>query len=325
MVLSTALLKALRRDFPGAVITVLASEGNYEVLKGNPNVDELLIYRGFIRFVREILTRDYDLAIDPFITYELKQAFMTYISRARYRVGFESVGREVFFNLRGAAISPPKRMIEHLLDLAEALGGSRDGCEPEIFLSKEEMEEARARMEGAGVRSGEIKIAFHPGAHYPSQRWPAEAFGKVAKQVRDSKGVRICLFLANGEEGLLEGFKAGLGGEPIAFTGIGLREFISLLSQCHLLVCNNSGPLHIASALKIPTVSIMGPTVFPLWLPWGEDHVVIRKDIGCSPCNKAVCKAHKCMESITVEEVFEAVRSQIERRLICHLSSVRQN
>jgi ADP-heptose:LPS heptosyltransferase len=86
---------------------------------------------------------------------------------------------------------------------------------------------------------------------------------------------------------------------------------MALLSRCDLLVCNNSGPMHIAAALKVSTVSMIGPTVTPLWLPYGENNIVINKALSCSPCNRAVCKEHQCMTSITVDEVLEAVKTQI--------------
>ncbi|MEK7846329.1 MAG: glycosyltransferase family 9 protein, partial [Nitrospinota bacterium] len=91
----------------------------------------------------------------------------------------------------------------------------------------------------------------------------------------------------------------------------GLRVFISLLSHCHLLLCNNSGPLHIATALKIPTVSTMGPSVPYLWWPAGENNIVLRKEIECSPCNKGLCSGHECMELITIDDMMEAVEKQL--------------
>ena len=86
---------------------------------------------------------------------------------------------------------------------------------------------------------------------------------------------------------------------------------MALMSRCDLFIGNNSGPLHIASALKVRTVSMVGPTVTPLWLPTGKHDAVINKGLSCSPCNRAVCRDHECLESITVDEVFEAVESQI--------------
>jgi lipopolysaccharide heptosyltransferase II len=311
MVLLTAALKALRMVYPHARITVIASERNYEILDHNPNVDEVIIYKDFFRFIREIRTRRYDLVIDPFLTYELKQAFMTYIAGGKYRIGFEEAGREVFFNIRGPATFPPQRMVDHLLDLAELAGGKREGCEPEVFLSDMEIQWASEVLENKGIGTNELTIAIHPGAHYPSQRWPAERFGELARRILAQCEAKVILLGSSDEEGLLKAVKDSTGNDIQIFSCDNIREFMALLSRCDLLVCNNSGPLHIASALKVPTVSMIGPTVTPLWLPYGENNVVISKPLSCSPCNRAHCKDHKCMESITVDKVFEAVQKQI--------------
>jgi lipopolysaccharide heptosyltransferase II len=311
MVLSTAALKALRRGYPHAKITVLASERNFEILKHNPNVDKVLIYKGIPWFIREIRTQCYDLVIDPFVTYELKQALMTYLSGGKYRIGFEEAGREVFFNVRGPATSPPKRMVDHLLDLAVLAGGKREGCEPEVFLSDTEIQWANDALVEKEIRAHDLIIAIHPGAHYPSQRWPAERFGELSRTILERGEAQVILLGSQAEEVLLHDVKKIAGDGIQVFSGLKLRDLMALINRCDLLVCNNSGPLHVASALKVPTVSMIGPTVTPLWLPYGQHNAVIGKELSCSPCNRAHCKDHECMESITVDEVFKAVRSQI--------------
>src|SRR4030043_2891 len=311
MVLSTAPLKALRRCYPDARITVLASAGNYEILKHYPNVDEILIYKGIPWFIREIRPRGYDLVIDPFLTYELRQAFMTCLAGGKYRIGFEEAGREIFFNIRGPATFPPKRMVDHLLDLAQLAGGKREGCEPEVFLSDTERQWAIEALAEKEISANELTIAIHPGAHYPSQRWPAERFGELARRILEQGRAKVILLGSSDEEGLLKAAQKSAGEDVQIFSCSGIREFIALLSRCDLLVCNNSGPLHIASALKISTVSMIGPTVTPLWFPYGENNVVLNKRLSCSPCNRAICKDHECMESITVDEVLEEVKKQI--------------
>jgi len=330
MVLSTAVFKALKRRNPSAMLTVLASERNYEIILNNPNVDEILIYKGFGWFIKEVLARNFDLAMDPFFTYELKPAFMTYLSGAKYRIGFEESGREIFFNVRGPTILPEKNMVEHLLDLSKKVGAEREGCEPEIFLTEEEKKWTDKILAEKGIRKNDIVIAIHPGAYYPSQRWPAERFGEIAKRIHESgvrsqksevrskelseeSAIKVLLFGDKKEELLLRDVRNIAGEKAIIFCGLRLRQFMALLSHCNLLICNNSGPLHIASALRIPTISIMGPTFTPLWLPWGKNHIVIRKVLPCSPCNKAECEDHSCMNLITVEEVMDAVKSQVDK------------
>jgi lipopolysaccharide heptosyltransferase II len=311
MVLSTAALKALRKGYSRAKITVLASERNHEILKHNPNVDEILIYKGIPWFIREIRPRGYDLVIDPFVTHELRQAFMTCLAGGKYRIGFAQAGREIFFNVKGPTPSPSKRMVDHLLDLAQLAGGKREGCGPEVFLNDTEIEWAAEALAKNGISTNAVLIAIHPGAHYSSQRWPAERFGNVTRWTLEQNIAQVILLGSSDEEGLLEAVKKSSGEHIPIFPCDSIREFIALLSRCDLLVCNNSGPLHIASALKVPTVSMIGPTVTSLWLPYGENHVVINKSFACSPCNRAICKDHECMESITVNEVFQAVERQV--------------
>ncbi len=311
MVLSTAALRALRKGYPRAKITVLASDRNCEILKHNPNIDEILIYKGIPWFIRVLRPRRFDLVIDPFVTYELKQALMTFLAGGKNRIGFKGSGREIFFNLRCPTASQPKQMVDHLLDLADFAGGKREGCKPEVFLSDAEVGWATESLADKGINAEALTIAIHPGAHYPSQRWPAERFGELAKRMLEQCGARIIILGSSDEAGLLKVVKRSVGDGIQIFSCSGIREFMALLSKCDLLVCNNSGPLHIASALKVPTVSMIGPTVIPLWLPYGENNVVLNKRLSCSPCNRAHCKDHACMESIIVDEVFEAVKGQV--------------
>jgi len=120
----------------------------------------------------------------------------------------------------------------------------------------------------------------------------------------------VILFGGPADEGLVERIRSGIPGGALASVTPDIRRFAALLSCCRLLVCNNSGPLHVASALGIPTVSFMGPTEKTLWLPLGERHVVLRiDDLSCIGCNRGVCPAGtlECMRRITPEMAAEAV------------------
>jgi lipopolysaccharide heptosyltransferase II len=311
MALSTPLFKALKTRYPGAEITVLASESNSEILQNNQNIDEILIYKGLLDFINKVRKINFDMAMDLFLTHDLKHASMTYLSGAKYRLGFEDSGREIFFNVRCPSALPRKRMIEHLSDLAKAAGADTENREPGIFLSEIEKGWAEGFLSGKGIAES-VKIAVHPGSFYPSQRWPAERFGELSKRVIEYSGAAVLIFGDDKEEDLLKTIKNAAGDRAQIFCGLSLRQFMALLNCCSLLICNNSGPLHIASALKIPTVSMTGPTVVPLWLPWGENHIAINKELHCSPCNRASCSEHSCMESITVDEVATTVVRQFE-------------
>ncbi len=310
MVVSTPLLKGLKRLYPSASITVLASERNHEVIINNPNVDEILIYRGFFWFIREMRAREFDLAIDPFNSYELIQPLMTYLSGARYRMGFKEAGREIFFNIKGPGLYPSKNLVDHLLDLLSCLGGSTKGLKPEIFLKEEEIEDAIRYLSDMGLNADSCIVAIHPGGYYPSQRWAPERFGQLAQGIVSRYKAGVIAFGSVEDNEILKTIR-GMCEKVVPLSGLSLRMLMAVLSRCSLFVGNNSGPLHIAAALGLPTVSITGPTVIPLWLPYGENHIVLRKGLDCSPCNKDICQDHRCMELISVDEVMDAVARQM--------------
>jgi heptosyltransferase-2 len=119
----------------------------------------------------------------------------------------------------------------------------------------------------------------------------------------------VILFGGPADEGLVQRIQSRMSGTTLKVVTPDIRWFAALLSNCRLLVCNNSGPLHVASALGIPTVSFMGPTVKELWSPLGEKHTVLRIDgLACIGCNRGICPtgSRDCMRLITPEMAAEA-------------------
>ncbi len=312
MVLSTGVFKALKRAYPDVFIIVLASGSNKEVLQNNPDIDEVLVYKGLLWFLKEVRRRKPDLAVDLFYTYEFKTAFLAYISGAKYRLGFENAGRQVFFNIKGADTRRPCSMQGHLTELISNLGVGSEGMEPVIYLSEEEALWARKYLVASRIDKFAPKVAMHPGGFYLSQRWQADGFAEAGRKIIEKFRANIIIIGDRKEEDLIEKIKKQIGsGNVFALYDLPLRQVISILSQCDMLLCNNSGLLHVASVLKIPTVSTMGPTDPLLWQPYGKNNIVIRQELPCSPCSRGVCKTHKCMALITPRQIEEAVDIQM--------------
>jgi lipopolysaccharide heptosyltransferase II len=311
MVLSTPALKALRRTYPKANITVLASKRNYEIIQNNPNIDKIVVFRGWYWFLKKIRKKGVDLTIDPFNTYELKQALLSYLSGARHRIGFEEAGRQIFFNIKGPKLQPAKHLVEHILELVGYLGCDVNGCEPELFLTDEEVQWASSLLLNKAIDTSKMTVALHPGGHFESQRWPLERFGRVAEKITEELKGNVVIFAGPDERVILDRIKQMCGGDVFIISDISIRQVMAILSRCDLFLGNNSGPLHIAAALGLPTVSTIGPTVTPLWLPYGKKHIVLKKELDCSPCTKGVCENHSCMKLITINDVLDAVKSQM--------------
>jgi ADP-heptose:LPS heptosyltransferase len=143
MVLTTPLFESLKRHIPGCRITVLASKVNKDVISNNPFVDEVVLYQGIVKFMRGFRNKGIDLTIDPLYSYELKSAFLAFLSGAKYRIGFEESGREVFFNIKGPRPDPSKHMANQILSLLEPLAIKEDEAQPKIYLTPEEIDNAK--------------------------------------------------------------------------------------------------------------------------------------------------------------------------------------
>ncbi len=315
MVLTTPLFEGLKKRFPTSRLIVVASERNQDVIRHDPSVDEIVVFRGYSLTGHILRQAGVDLAIDPFYTYEIRQARLTGLCGARYRLGFRCAGRELFFNLRGPGITgEPAHMSTHLTRLAATLGIVIDRYEPRVYVSDEEREWARQYLRQSGIGEGARAVAVHPGSFYPSQRWSMEGFAKIGAFLADRHHAHVFLFGDRSEETLLRLIHDRIDRERVTvFCDMNLRHVIAMLGQCSLLVGNNSGLLHLAGALGVPTVSIVGPTDFVLWQPCGRGHIVIRHPVPCSPCSRPVCADHWCMKAISAGDVERAINQQMEK------------
>lgn len=327
MVMTTPIFRALKEKWPDAQVTVLTNPLNKDILINNPSIDCILIYdrenkhkrfNSRLTFFRSMRKRGFDLVIDPYLDYELTTSFITRFVGNRFRLGFEFAGREIFYNIRYHPNAFPvttgkKHMIDYYLDLLTCIEVETKKRQPEVFVTAEERENATKLLKKNGVSSENRIIGIHPGGHYESQRWPIKRFAAISDYLITGYGIKIILFADRGEKHLISEFKNCAVKTPIILEALSLREFMSALSHCCLFLCNNSGPLHIATALNIPTVSTIGPTIPYHWWPYGKNHIVLRKDLDCSPCKKGICKTHECMKLIETNDFLSAVEAQLER------------
>lgn len=314
MVISTPLFQALKERFPEARLIVVASAVNQEIISANPSVDEVVVFHSYAYAAAALRRRKVELVIDPFYTYEMIQPYLAWRTGARYRLGFSCAGRELFFNLRGPRTDGHGSMYKHLGRLVTPLGVTLEKFEPELFLTAEEISWAQEYLDKLRIAPDALKIAVHPGAHYPSQRWRPEGFVDLVKRIVGRYNAHVFLFGDRKEEPILRYIQDRIWDERVtSFCDMSLRHVMALLNACDLLIGNNSGLLHIASAARVLTVSTMGPTDPVLWQPWGMGHIVIRHQIPCSPCTQGSCGEHWCMNAITCDEVERAVIRQIAK------------
>jgi len=213
------------------------------------------------------------------------------------------------------AIAQPqeyRHQVDIVLDTLKPLGIDNADRTPQIFLSDEEKRRGRSWLNDHHLGIKPI-IAIHPGAFYPTQRWPAEYFSELIQQIQEQGKHDVVLFGGPGDGRLLEEVLSPLDHLVACYAGGDLRRFAALLCHCKIFLGNNSGPLHVAVALGIPTISFMGPTVKEIWEPKGPRHRILRVDsLPCIGCGSGVCliKTHDCMRLLTPSLALEDIMSE---------------
>ncbi len=145
----------------------------------------------------------------------------------------------------------------------------------------------------------------------PAKRWFPDRFAAVADKLNESYSLQIILLGGKADGETAQEVQKMARTNLINLTGkTTLREAIYLISQCRLFVSNDSGLMHIAGALSIPTIAIFGSTNHITTSPAGNSFTIVRKDVSCSPCLKETCPDDfRCMKLISVENVFEAAQN----------------
>jgi ADP-heptose:LPS heptosyltransferase len=159
-----------------------------------------------------------------------------------------------------------------------------------------------------------LNIAIHPGARGKLRQWRADRFGTIARMAKKRYDARIIIIGGPGDEGLIQKVEAHMGSEAFfTSTELDLLQLAGLLSRCHLFIGNDSAPGHIAAGVGCPTVTLFGPTFPHMWRPLSVRGEVIFKEPPCCGCKQIECTMpdNKCMDMITVEEVWERVESII--------------
>lgn len=310
------LAHALRCHSPTSSIVWIVEEREKTLLLHNPVVDEVVVgptrrWRqdlrtppGAMRVVRELLmlgrrlkSLRLDVAIDP--QGLLKSTIFTVLTRAPIRIGFERRhAREPLSSLFTThRVTPPPsavHLVEKQLSLLQPLGIQPREIAFPLPLVPAAEEKALALLQRHRVKSEDRLVALIPATRRPAKQWPPTNFRQLAERIAEEIGVRVLLLAGPGEEGLLQAVAQGLTPHPILAPSTSIPELIAFLRRAHLAMGNDTGPLHLAAALEVPTIGLYGPTSPLRNGPYGPRAWTIR-----SPTER--------IEDISVETVFKAV------------------
>lgn len=316
----TPALSALRKGFPNSHISLLINPWVKEIFDGNPDFDETIIFdekgkertlRGKIRFIHSLRDKNFDMGI-IMQSRSYKAALLVYLSGIPERIGYSHSLRNLLLT---RIVKRPKssvHAIDMFLNIVLSLGVEPARKEPYLAFSPEANAWADRFLEKQGVKGGELLIGINPGAFKQSKRWPEPRYAELCDMMIKELRAKVIIFQGLGEDKIVGRITNSMR-EKAIIAKTSIKELAALTRRCKLFVGNDTGPMHVAAASGTQVITLFGPADPERSRPWGRDHIVIKKDLPCSPCSRTVCKELKCMESITVEDVFQAVRVQLKR------------
>lgn len=318
VLLSTPVVENLRFNFPDAEINYLTQKFCKEVLVDNPFISRVLTYdlstdnsRCIIRNVRK---QKYDLVIDLFCN--PRTALITFLSRAKYRVGFKFRLRSYAYNILIKPRSGKVHNIEFNLDALRALGLEIISSKPVFYTNEVHIEFAdkffkENKLEGSDV------IGINPSGTWKTKVWYPEKYINLIKKLQPK--FRILIFWGNGKEKeLAEYIKNESGGNAALIPEVDLKYMGALLKKCRAFVTNDTGPMHIACALGVNTAAIFGPTKSNLQGPTIENSVIIKnEELDCLGCDLTLIEKcpnnHRCMAELTVDYVYSKLTGLLDK------------
>lgn len=322
-VMGTPLIADIRRAWPDALITVMCSHSLVPLFGGNPHLNELFAFSKPNEFRRreerrQIISRlrqgRYDLGI--LLPNSFSSAWWFWRGGVKKRVGFASDLRS--FLLTHAVPFPKERGKEHLVITYKRLLTPLDiplsDTAPQLFVTDEEREAAQQMLQQHHITKNAKVVGINAGAAFgPAKCWLPERFREVAEKLLKDPEIHLLFFGDPASAPLVHSICEGLPERAVNLAGkTSLRELIALIERCHVFLTNDSGPMHIAAALKRPLVALFGSTNDVATGPYGHG-TVIHKHVECSPCYRRVCPIDfRCMKRIETEEVYQAVLKELK-------------
>ncbi len=329
VVLSTPVLESLKSRYPEAHVSMLVSAYAADVLKNNPNVDDVIIDdlenrhrgpKGFSVLVKEVKRKDFDVGI--LLRPTLRLALLLFLAGIRYRIGTGYRFYQVFLNRK---VYVHRKMnlrheAEYNLDLLQPLGIGPQKVLPRVYLSSEEEFFARQTWKELKLTWEDAVVVIHPGSGDSSLNLPPKRFAQVADILAEKTNARIILTGSEKERGLADFMKGNMEHSVIDLAGrTNLRQLAAILKKSDVLISNSTGPMHLAAAVGTPTVAIFCPVFAagPIrWGPYGEDHEVVLPPVPvCSECEPRKCPHYDCMEKIKADYIVSKALSVLNKRM----------
>lgn len=327
----TPVARAIKKFEPSCHITWVVGQVSADVLAGNPFIDEVYIWsrerweamlrqRRFAEAVRywrqlkqDLHMRNIDIALD--IHGIFISGLVTIATGAPRRIGMSGTRElnSLFTNETAMRLPSETHVIERYLSILRPLGIPHDGCDMTLTVTPAARRFAASFLRRMNYNPGKKLTAINPRTTWPTKNWPPEYFAAAASKLYRHTQLLLCG--GPGDKTVADKIIRQAGVPIINAVGqTSLQDLAALLAGCDALLTGDTGPLHMAIALGIPTVSIFGPTDPSVFGPLAPGHAVLQSRLECGPCNKQRCRLEdmRCQFDVSPQTAVKAVVKVLE-------------
>ncbi len=326
-VLTLPLINALARGLPRAALHMLVNRESAPVLAGNPHLRRIWRFTpahrrpaGFFKLVCQLRAQRYDAVID--LTNNDRSALLSFLSGARWRMGFwrdRFLYQRLFYNQMVPSVLGTGHAVDHHLKVACFLGLAVPDIHPWIPVTPAAIARLAPKLARQGLSRQRPFVILHPGARRPYKSWPPARFARLADRIIARTGVQVAFSGGPGDRATIRDISKQMAHPAVDLGGVlSLEELPALIRQAVCLVGNDSGPIHIATAVNTPAIALFGPTEPAVWGPRRDPDRCFEVALACRPCGHGHERCYRgadyCMGRIPLEAVWEAVAETIQRK-----------
>jgi heptosyltransferase-3 len=336
VLITTPSLSALKEAYPQSRITMIVNQGTEAMVRDNPCLSEIVALereprkkpleelKYQLRLMARLRRKRFDLSLD--FSGGDRGAILSWLSGAKERLGYHPKKKKQWWWKKAftQTVKTPgdqRHVVEHHLDAVRLLGINPLRPALQFFWSPKDQDSLNRILSQKGFNITKPYVVVHPTSRWMFKTWRLDGYAQVIDHIQNNLGLTV-MVTSGPDKKELEATQEILKQcqtKPLDLSGrLTLKQLGCLIAGGKLFFGVDSAPMHMAAAVGTPVVALFGPSGDHMWGPWGEGHLVIKKDWPCRPCGQDGCqgsKISKCLMEITTDEVISGIETLLNPSL----------
>lgn len=305
VLVTTPVISSLKKRFPDAIISFLTEVNAYDILSGNPYLDEIITIKRKsslleqLRVIRDIRKKRFDLVLD--FMANPRTAYISFFSGARITIGPDVRLRGLLYKERVSLAGD--YVVGVKFSMLKSLGIEGGNRAPDLYIPNGIKDKVSSIFKSLKIEDDDFLVCIDATHRRITRKWTAEGFAEVADRLTEEYGAKVLFIWGPGEREEVEGIMARCRHRHLISLGTTIKELAALIKRADLLIGNCSFPRHVAVSQGTPSLIIIGAPGEG-WTYPSPIHQTIKKGLKCQPCHKVVCSDLSCLNTLTADEVM---------------------